>query len=139
MHISRLRGERGSISLFAVIITLAAFILLGLVVDGSGRLHAQQRAQAVAREAARQAGQEIQAPAAIRGNGAHADVAAARNAAQRYLSTAGVSGTVEIRSATTVVVSTRTTYNPIFLSIIGIGTLSADGRAEARLADGILP
>mgnify|MGYP002683303277 FL=1 len=49
-------AERGSITLWAVIITSAVLVVMGLVVDGAGQMRATQRADQVAREAARAAG-----------------------------------------------------------------------------------
>jgi hypothetical protein len=125
--------DRGSISLFAVIATVALIIIIGLVVDGGGRIQAQQRAQAAAREAARAGGQALQAALAIRGQGVYADTAAARTAARGYLAGAGVSGGVSISNGTVITVDTTETYQPVFLSIIGIGTVTVRGHAQARI------
>ena len=59
--------------------------------------------------------------------------AAARNAAQDYLSAAGVNGTVSITDGTTITVNVTDTYRPKFLSIIGLGGLPVTGEASARL------
>ena len=61
------------------------------------------------------------------------NAAAARNAAQDYLSTAGVNGTVSITDGTTITVNVTDTYRPKFLSIIGLGGLPVTGEASARL------
>lgn len=134
----RLRDDRGSVSLWAIVITMAGLILVGLVVDGGGKIKSQQAADTAAREAARQAGQELQAAPAIRGRGAQADLAAGKRAAERYLSAAGVPGRVEVRSNTAITVTTTATYTPIFLSAIGVGAMTTQGQAEARIADGII-
>ena len=55
----RRRNERGSVTLWAVIITTAVLMIMGLVVDGGAQLRATQRADQVAREAARAAGQAV--------------------------------------------------------------------------------
>lgn len=126
--------DRGSISLFAVVATVALIIIIGLVVDGGGRIQAQQRAQAAAREAARAGGQAIQAAPAIRGQGVYANSGPARNAAQNYLNGAGVSGSVSIlNNGTVIAVNTTETYQPIFLSIAGVGSVTVHGHAQARI------
>ncbi len=129
------RGEsdRGSISLFAVVIAVALLVAIGFVVDGGGAIAAQQRAQSAAREAARTGGQQLNAAPAIRGIAATVDTGQAVRAAQTYLSADQVAGTVTSRGGTTVVVDTRTTYDPLFLSIIGIGPLTVTGHSEARV------
>ncbi len=127
------RSERGSISLFAVVVTVGLIVVIGLVVDGGGKIHAQQRAQTAAREAARAGGQAIVAGTAIRGQGAVVDTSAARIAAQNYLTAAGVTGTVSIQGGTTVVVRTTETYQPTFLGIVGIGTQTVTGESEAQI------
>lgn len=129
----RSRSDRGSISLFAVVITVGLIVVIGLVVDGGGKIHAQQRAQTAAREAARAGGQAIVAGTAIRGQGAVVDTSAARTAAQNYLTAAGVAGTVSIQGGNTVVVRTSETYQPTFLSIVGVGTQTVTGQSDAEI------
>lgn len=126
----RWRNERGSVSLFAVVATIGAFLILGLVVDGGARIQALQRADGAAREAARQAGQAVQAAPAIRGQAVLADTAVGAAAARRYLAAAGVNGTVSVRG-TTIAVDTQMSYSPIFLA--GLGPLGVRGHAEARI------
>jgi Flp pilus assembly protein TadG len=127
--------ERGSLSPFFVVVTLALLLMVGLVVDGSGQMRAVNRADAVAAEAARAGGQAIVASQAVRGDGAVADPVRARQAAQAYLAQADVSGTVTIINGTSLRVETSVSYQPIFLGLIGIGAVSADGDAQVRLAE----
>lgn len=51
--VTSVRGERGSISMFVVIFTIAVLLLAGLVYDGGLAIAARQRAADVAEEAAR--------------------------------------------------------------------------------------
>jgi Flp pilus assembly protein TadG len=127
------RDEDGSITLWMVTATFAMMMLVGLAVDLGGQVHAQQRAHNVAGQAARAGGQEVQAAPAVQGRYLAINAAAARNAAQDYLSTAGVNGTVSVTDGTTITVNVTDTYRPKFLSIIGIGDLSVTGEASARL------
>lgn len=132
-HRSDVDPQRGSISLFAVVLTVALIVVIGLVVDGGAMIHAQQHAHSVAREAARAGGQAVATGVAVRGGGAAADPYTARAAAQAHLSAAGLPGTVTITGGTRLHVQTTTTYEPIFLSIVGVGTQTVTARAEARL------
>jgi Flp pilus assembly protein TadG len=125
--------EDGSITLWMVTASFAMMMLVGLAVDLGGQVHAQQRAQNVAGQAARAGGQEVQAAPALQGRYVAIDAAAARNAAQDYLSTAGANGTVSVTDGTTITVSVTATYRPKFLSIIGLGGLPVTGEASARL------
>jgi Flp pilus assembly protein TadG len=127
------RTDRGSVSLFAVVVTIGLIVVIGLVVDGGGKIHAQQRAQAAAREAARAGGQAIVPGTAIRGLGAVVDTGPARVAAQNYLTAADVAGSVSIQGGDRIVVRTSETYQPTFLSIVGVGTQTVTGSAEAQI------
>lgn len=128
----RLHDERGSISLFAIVAVLAVLIILGLVVDGGARIRALQHANDVAREAARTGGEALQAAPAIRGEAALGDASAGRRAAQSYLAGSGVNGSVRI-SGDRIVVDTTESVDPIFLGLIGVGTGTVRGHAEARI------
>ena len=67
------RQERGSISIWLVTTGFAMIVLVGLAVDLGGQVHAQQRARAVADQAARTGGQQLDAAVAVRGEGAVTD------------------------------------------------------------------
>lgn len=113
---------------------LTLVLLVGLAVDLGGQVHAKQRAQDIAAEAARAGGQQIQAGSAIRGQDAVVDPGPAVAAARAYLASApGVTGTASIVSGTRVVADTQTTYTTQFLSIIGITTLTVTGHAEVQI------
>lgn len=132
------RDERGSTSLFFVVIVIALFAMIGLVVDGGGKIRSLQRADSVANEAARAGGQAIQGPAAVEGTGAVIDPQAAKQAAQSYLSAAGVDGSVDIINGTRLKVTVTTHYDPVFLDLIGAGgQMTTTGTAEVRLVQGI--
>jgi hypothetical protein len=127
--------DEGAITLFVIIMAVALFAAIGLVVDAGGRVHAIQTADRTAREAARAAGQQING-SIIDGVNPEPDTAAAARAARAYLQDAGVSGTVAV-SGRTVHVSTQVTYDPIFLSIIGVGRMTLTGEADARATRGV--
>lgn len=125
--------ERGSVSVWLASASVVMIMLVGVVVDLAGQVHAQQHARDVAAQAARVAGQQINAPAAIRGQGVRANPAQAVSAAQAYLNSSDVSGTASIVDGTTIIVNTSATYNTKFLSIIGLGSMRVTGHAEARI------
>ena len=125
--------ERGSISVWLATASVVMVILVGVVVDLAGQVHAQQHTRDVAAQAARVAGQQIDVPVAVRGHGVQANPAQARAAAQAYLNTSDVSGTASIVNGTTMTVRTSSTYHTKFLSIIGLSSMRVTGYAEARI------
>ena len=127
------REERGVVTVWFATASFVMIMLVGLAVDLSGQVHAQQRIRDVAAQAARTGGQQVRAPEAILGTGAVADTAAAKGAALRYLDAAGVDGAVRVEGGETLVVTTTTSYRTKFLSLIGLNQLSVTGSATARL------
>ena len=127
------RDEHGSISLWMVTSSFVMMVLVGLAVDLGGQVHTQQRARDLAAQAARTGGQQVQAAPAIEGRYLNVDVSAARSAAEAYLSTAGIDGTVSINGGDTITVDVTDTYEPRFLGLLGITHLDVTGTATARL------
>lgn len=125
--------DRGSVTIWLALASFAMIVLVGLAVDLSGQVYAQQRAIDVAGQAARAGGQQIDT-GAMRGGTVQADAAQAASAARAYLASAGVEGTVTIApGGATIRVTTTTTYRTSFLSIIGIKTLQVSGQSDADL------
>jgi hypothetical protein len=127
---TRARNERGqSISLFVLVIMAALIITTGLVIDGGQKVAAASRAESAAAGASRAAGNA----AATQELGAADPASAAVLAAKAYLAgQPGVEGTVSISNG--VVAVTTTAEEPtIFLSIIGIGSVSGQGSARANI------
>ena len=127
------RQERGSISIWLVTTGFAMIVLVGLAVDLGGQVHAQQHARAVADQAARTGGQQLDAAVAVRGEGAVTDTHLARQAATAYLTASGLNGTVAVTGGTTVTVNVRDTYPTTFLGIIGITSMTVTGHGQARI------
>lgn len=126
--------DRGSVSLWMVTGAFVMIVLVGVAVDLTGQVRAQQEAHAIAQQAARAGGQQIEASGGMRGTGAHANIALAVNSAQGHLANSGVSGGVTVEGGTRIVVTANDTYQTKFLSIIGIGGMPVTGSAEARIA-----
>ena len=131
----RLRAhDEGRIALLAIVLTFAVLTMIGLSVDGGGKLRALQRADRLAVEAARAAGQAIQAPQAIQGGEKVVDPPAAVAAAESYLAAAGVTGTVTVsEDRRRVTVTVTIVYTTVFLGLIGIDALPATRQATAVL------
>lgn len=121
--------ERGAISLFVAVAAASLILIVGLVVDGGGKLRALNHAEASAQEAARTGAQAVNAGMAISGGGIRLDKNAAQAAASKYLSQAGVSGTVGWADDRTIVVSVTEHYSPVFLP----GSWSVTGHGQAKL------
>lgn len=121
--------ERGGVnSLSIAIIAPALLVLAGLVVDGAGMAQAARLAEAEANNAARVAANAA-APGAAAGR---FPGRIAYQAGHQHLRQAGISGTVSVEGQTVTVTSERT-YNTVFLSAIGIHTLTGTGEASVRL------
>ncbi|WP_144126403.1 hypothetical protein [Catellatospora sichuanensis] len=132
---TRWRGDAGKATVFVVIMAQAWVVMFGMVVVGGGRLRAYQRADNVATEAARSAGQAIDPARAILGEARVIDPTLARAAAQTYLDSVGATGTVEVSpDGESVTVSATITYqNPSGLAFLGGATWTATGEATATL------
>ncbi|WP_046500641.1 pilus assembly protein TadG-related protein [Streptomyces odonnellii] len=121
-------------SLFLALSALAIMMVMGLLVDGGGALNAGSRATSLAQEAARTAGQQLDPAQAIEGTAITIDPDAAVGAAQDYLAAADVQGDVSITDGgQTLSVTVTDTYNTHFASLLGLGTITVTGTAEAHL------
>ncbi len=128
------RRDRGSVTVWLALASFAMVVLVGLAVDLSGQVYAQQHAIDVAGQAARVAGQQVEPSQAVHGTAAQTDTVQAVAAARAYLASSGLDGTVAVTDGgTTIRVTTRATYRTAFLSIIGIQTLGASGSADAQI------
>lgn len=138
---SRLRrawdDDDGRIALLILIMAFGVLVMIGLAVDGGGKMRALQRADALAAEAARAAGQAIDLDQAATGGAKVADPARAVAAAQQYLAAAGATGSVSISGDRRQVTVTVTgTYDTAILSIIGYHQLTVTGQSTAQLLTG---
>lgn len=122
------RAERGNaLTVLIVLLVPVLIVMVGLVVDGGGRLAAERRAESVAASAARS------------GADAHTlgGAPAARTAAEQHLRAAGVEGEVTVTNGT-VTVRTTVPYQTVLVSVIGIDELTGRGGAQAR-AEALTP
>src|SRR6266511_580981 len=132
-----LRRDEGRISVYFAIALTGLIVIIGLTVDGSGRFREMQRADNIAAEAARAGGQAIDAGQAIAGGPKVVDPALAVTAAQAYLTSAGVTGTVQVAADRLhLSVTVTVPYNTVMLSYIGIDQVIVTGHATAQLLSG---
>jgi Flp pilus assembly protein TadG len=124
------RDERGqSMSVFVVAVSAALILVAGLVIDGGQKVAASSRAESAAAGAARAAG-NAGATQALAGR---TSAGSAVTAAKAYLAgQKDVNGSVSV-AAGVVTVRTQSSSPTIFLSVIGIDRVRADGFAQANI------
>jgi len=126
--------DAGSVAVFFSIIAAGWVAMLMLVIVGGGRVRAYQRADNIAAEAARTAGQAIELGPAVEGGPKRIDSDRARQAAQAYFAAVGATGTVTIDDDRTLRVTATIGYdNPSGIPYLGGGTWYATGSATAVL------
>lgn len=130
MRVVRARGQEGSATIWMIAITVAAVLMMGLVLDGGVLLRARSDAFSIAAAAARVGAQQLDPVAAVNGDTV-IDPIAAQNAAMDYLAAHGVTGHVSVTGNTvTVVVTTQAHFQ--ILRTVGADTVSFDATATAQ-------
>ena len=115
--------DRGSVSLYIVVVALGLLAAAGLVLDGGAAFAARGAAATAAQQAAR-AGADALDPVSLRAGtpaGLTVNAAAARAAANRVLAAAGATGTV----------TARVTGRTHVLSAVGVDELGGTGTFTA--------
>lgn len=130
-------SERGSVTVFVVVFTVALLMVAGLVIDGGYTLAAHRRAFNEAEAAARAGAQAIDLDTLRATGTAVLDPDAARTRAEAYLATTGHQGTVEV-DGDTVRVHVEFRQPMLLLSIVGVGPLDINGDGSARAVRGVL-
>ena len=131
-------NERGSLTLFAVVLAFGLLTMVGLVIDGGAKLTAQRRANHLAEQAARAGAQALDV-AALRDGRAVLDPSPARAATADYLAAAGHPRQhyrVAVGSETITVTVTDRQPTAV-LGLVGVHHLDITGRGQARLLVGI--
>ncbi|WP_331732293.1 pilus assembly protein TadG-related protein (plasmid) [Streptomyces avidinii] len=127
-------SDCGSLSPFYALSAIGIIMIMGLLVDGGGALNATNKATGLAQEAARAAGQQLNVPAAVQGTEITVDPDAAVAAAQDYLASQNVSGSVTVTDGgQRLEVTVHDTYTTLFAQFVGRSTISVSGTAHARL------
>lgn len=131
---ARTRNERGAaVSVWTAVIATTMVLVLGIAVDLSGLVHAKQNAADAAAQAARQAGQQL-STGTVAGRGRlEVRTREAKAAALDYLQSIGMTGTATVEDGATLVVTSHTTYRPMFLASIGAGPIELSGTSSVRL------
>ncbi len=126
--------DKGSVTIWLALASFVMIVLVGVAVDLSGQVYAQQHARDIAAQAARTAGQQIDASRGVRGIGAQTNTTQAIAAAKAYIAAAGMEGDATVTGGgTTITVKVMDTYETRFLSIIGLTSLRVTGSAETRV------
>jgi len=128
---ARLADETGSLSAYLLVIVVVLTVLIGIVVDGSGKYDADARAQQVANSAARAAVNSINGGTVLVGS-LGINAAQAQTTAENYVSAAGMTGSVSV-AGQVVTVNVQTSYTTKFLSLIGVNQLPGKAEASAEL------
>ncbi|GGX96574.1 membrane protein [Streptomyces fructofermentans] len=124
--------------MFVAVCVLALIGIIGVAVDGGGKMRATERADHIAGEAARAGGQAIDPAQAISGRAIVVDPQDAQAAAQSYLRSAGATGTISVSGdGTRLTVEIAGSYDTTFLSAVGIGSLPVTGHGQATLLHGV--
>lgn len=124
--------------MFVAVCVVALIGIIGVAVDGGGKMRATERADYIAGEAARAGGQAIDPVKAISGEAVVVNPQDAVAAAQAYLRTAGARGTVSVAGdGKTLTVNVSGAYDTKFLSVVGIGSMPVTGHGTATLLTGV--
>ncbi|MFE9679222.1 pilus assembly protein TadG-related protein [Streptomyces sp. NPDC006259] len=133
-----LRDDRGSLSLWWILMVIPLLIMLGITYDLGGKLRDIEHADAIAAEAARAGAQAIDPAQAVPGDAVVLEPAKAAAEARRYLTAARVDGTVTVDgNGTTITVDVTTRRPTVFLQVIGQPSLDVEGHASAELLHGV--
>jgi Flp pilus assembly protein TadG len=128
------RTDEGAVLPMVAVLLIALFAMVGMAVDGGGKMRTQIHADNVAAEAARAGGQAIDVSKAVAGTADVVDPTLAVAAAQDYLASAGVKGTVDVSpNQREITVTVRITYQTQFLNLIDIKSWTEVGTATAEL------
>jgi hypothetical protein len=130
-------NERGSVTVFVVVFTVALLMVAGLVIDGGYTLAAHRRAFNEAEAAARAGAQAIDLDTLRATGTAILDPDAARARAEAYLAGSGHQGSVEV-DGDTVRVHVEFSQPMLLLNIVGVGPLDINGDGSARAVRGVL-
>jgi len=124
--------QDGSVSVWMITAAIGLILIVGVVLDLGSQLHAQQHAYAVAAQAARTGGQQLDAASVLAGGDFTVDPAAAVDAASVFLAESDMPGTAWVEGDQ-VHVTVRDTYTPQILGRIGLGPFPVEVTASARL------
>jgi hypothetical protein len=124
------RGDRGSVTGYTVIVTIAAIVFAGLVLDAGMAVATKVQAISVAQSAARAGARELDL-AHLRATGTiRVHPVQAQASAQDWLARAGWSGTVTV-TGNEVTVTITGASDTHLLGMVGIGSIPVGATATA--------
>lgn len=128
--VHRAQDDQGSATIWMIGVTVGAFLMIGLVLDGGVMLRARSDAFGAAASAARVGAQQLDPVAAVEGQ-AVLDPVAAERAALDYLAAHDLSGTVTVSGANVTV--TVTTHAQLqLLRVVGGNRVDFDATATVQ-------
>jgi Flp pilus assembly protein TadG len=126
----RFRGDRGTVTGYTVIVTLAVLIFAGLVLDAGLAIATKVDATSAAQSAARAGARELDLAHLRTAGQLRLDPAAAHHAAQEWLDRAGLAGTVTV-TGEQVTVTVTTARDTQLLQLVGITSIPVGATATA--------
>jgi Flp pilus assembly protein TadG len=129
--------ERGTVTAFVAVFTVALLAVAGLVVDGGFVLAARRQAFDEAEAAARAGAQAVDIDSLRAGGPVRFDPDAARAKALDYLAATGHRGLVDV-VGDTVRVHVAFERDMTMLGLLGLGPVTIDGDGEARGVRGVI-
>jgi Flp pilus assembly protein TadG len=131
---ARMRADDGAFLPMVAVVLVALFAMVGMAVDGGGKMRAQIHADNIAAEAARAGGQAIDVGKAVAGTADVVDPAKAQAAAQEYLRVAGVKGSAHVLpNHREITVTVQINYRTKLLNLIDMNSFPVVGTATAEL------
>ena len=127
--------ETGSLTAFVAVLSLALFILVGLVVDAGRAIAARSAAMTEAQQAARAGAGQISVNA-LRSGEIEVDPVSAIRAADAFLISVGQSGSASV-TGQTVTVHIESSESTAILGIIGINSIAVSATASATNVHGV--
>jgi hypothetical protein len=126
----RAAGDRGSVTGYTVIVTIAAVVFAGLVLDAGMAVATKVQVISTAQSAARAGARDLDL-AHLRATGTiRVDPAAAQTSAQDWLQRSGWGGTVTV-TGNQVTVTVTGTADTQLLGMVGIATIPVGATATA--------
>jgi len=122
--------DRGSATVWMIGVTVASFLMIGLLIDGGVMLRSRSDAFALAGSAARVGAQQLDPDAAVEGLTV-LDPIAAEQAVLGYLAAQGVTGKATV-TGDTVTVAVTTSAQLQMLRVVGGDTVTFDATATAE-------
>jgi len=130
------RDERGAVTVFVLVLSVALILAAGLVIDGGAILAARREAIAAADSAARAGAQALDAQALNTSGATQLDPTQAVAAAQGALRAGGYHGAVTV-TGTRVSVTVDINQPLYVLGLAGLGSRTVTGASTARAVRGV--